>query len=78
MRCENAIFSRKNKHIALLSKWVWYFCAGIKLLETSNLVIICVITVPGCDLQNGTTLSKIVSEYGQEIPQSHTAEFHEL
>ena len=35
----------------------WYCCYGIYILETSNSVTNCIITVPDCGLQNGTQLS---------------------
>ena len=56
-----AIFRCKNRHIALLSNREWYCCSGIYLLETSNLVINCIITVPDCGLPNGTKLSNLMN-----------------
>ena len=47
--------------IALLSKRLWYCCSGIYLLETSNSVINCIITVPDCGLPNGTKLTNFMN-----------------
>ena len=38
-----------------------YCCSGIKLLEKSNSVINCIMTVPDCDLPKGAKLSKFVN-----------------
>ena len=54
-------FRRKNRHIALLSKRLWYCCSGIYLLETSNSVINCIITVPDYGLPNGTNLTDFMN-----------------
>ena len=54
-------FRRKNRRIALLSNRLCYCCSGIYLLETSNLVINCIITVPDCGLPNGTKLSNVMN-----------------
>ena len=57
----HAIFRRQKRRIALLSKRLWYCCSGIYLLETSNSVINCIITVPDCGLPNGTKLSNFMN-----------------
>ena len=54
------IFSRKNKRNALLYSRFWFCCPGFKLLETPNSVITCILTLPGGDLPNGTTLSNFI------------------
>ena len=57
----NAFFRRKNRHIAVLSKRFRYSCSGIYLLETSNSIINCIITVPNCGLPNVTKLSNFMN-----------------
>ena len=57
----HAIFRRKNRRIALLLKRLWYCNSRIYLLETSNSVINCIITVPDCGLPNGTKLSNFAN-----------------
>ena len=47
--------------IALLSKPLWCCCYGNYLLETANSVTNCIITVPDCDLPNGTKLSSFMN-----------------
>ena len=49
--------------IPKLSRRFCYCCSGIQLLETSNFVINCVITVPDCGLPNGTKLSNLMNYY---------------
>ena len=55
------IFRRKSRRIVLLSKRLWYCCSGIYLLETSNLVINCIIIVPDCGLPNVTKSSNFMN-----------------
>ena len=44
----------------MLSKRLGYCCSGIYILETSNSVINCIITVLDCGLPSGTKLSNFM------------------
>ena len=54
-------FRHKTRCIALLSKRFWYCCSAIYLLETSNTVINCIITVPDCGLLYVTKLTNFMN-----------------